>query len=197
MRHFSIKIKKEFLHFKIRFTHSTASNESQTKTSPTMRRAASQVTPPTHRRERSLDIGTLQRFMGDAVTEVTSHSASNTPVQRRKTAAGVAVSFTLGESSLGDISKDSISSDHMTSGDQGDDVTRKGSLKRGESEDTINGGDDQNGPGDNVTLSEETVHDLEKDDKTVTNAMGETDVRSDANKMSADVEWAPAARCIP
>ena len=133
------------------------------------------------------------------MTEVTSHSASNTPVQRRKTAAGVAVSFTIGESSLSDITKDSISSDHMTSGDQGDDVTRKGSLKRGESEDTINGGDDQNGPGDNVTLSEETVHDLEKDGKIVTNAIepiGEADVRSDADKMSADVEWAPAARCV-
>ena len=166
-----------------------------------MRRAASQVTPPTHRRERSLDIGTLQRFIEDSVTEVTSYSASNTPVQRRKTAAGVAVSFTLGESSLSDITKDSIPSDHMTSGDQGDDVTkgshgeltltRKGSLKRGESEDTINGGDDQNGPGDNVTLSEETV---------VTNSiepMGEADVRSDADKMSADVEWTPAARHVP
>ena len=61
----------------------------------------------------------------------------------------------------------------MTSGDQGDDVTkgshgeltltRKGSLKRGKLEDTINGGDCQNNPRDNVTLSEETVHDLEKD----------------------------------
>ena len=80
-----------------------------------------------------------------------------------------------------------------------DDVTRKGSLKR-ESEDTINGGDDQNGPGDNVTLSEETVHDLEKEGKIVANAiepMGEADVRSDADKMPADVEWAPAARFIP
>ena len=135
--------------------------------------------------------------MGDTATEVTSHSASNTPVQRRKTAAGVAVAFTLGESSLSDITKDSISSDHMGSGD---DVTRKGSLKRGESEDTINGGDDQNGPGDNVTLSEETVHDLEKEGKMVTNAiepMGEADVRSDADKTPADVEWAPAARFIP
>ena len=163
-----------------------------------MRRAASQVTPPSHRREHSLDIGTLQRFIGDSVTEVTSHSASNTPVQRRKTTIDV---------SLSDITKDSMPSDHMTSGDQGDDVTkgshgeltrtRKGLLKRGESEDTISGGD---GQGDNVTLSEETVHDLEKDGKIVTNAIepiGGADVRSDADKMTADVEWAPAARCLP
>ena len=68
--------------------------------------------------------------------------------------------------------KGNIPNDHMTSGDQGDitkgshgelSMTRKGSLNRGESDDTINGGDNWNGPGDNVALSEETVHDLEKD----------------------------------
>ena len=170
-----------------------------------MRRAASQVTPPTHRRERSLDIDTL-RFIGDTVTEVTSQSASNTPIQRRKTAADGPISFSIGEAPLANVTKDSVPKDQVISGDLGDDVTkgslgellvtRKGSLKRGESEDTING-DDQSGPGDNVTLSEETVHDLEKDGKIVTDAiepMGGADVRSEADKMSADVEWAPAAR---
>ena len=172
-----------------------------------MRRAASQITPPTHRRERSLDIGTL-RFIGDTLTEVTSQSASSTPIQRRKTATGGPISFSIGEALLGNVTKDSIPKDQVTSGDQDDDVTkgslgelsmaRKGSLKRGESEDTING-DDQSGPGDNVTLSEETVHDLEEDGKFVTDAiepMGGADVRSDTDKMSADVEWAPAARYI-
>ena len=60
----------------------------------------------------------------------------------------------------------------------------------------INGGDDQNGPGHNVTLSEETVH-LEKDGKIITNLiepMGEADLRGGADKLSADAEWAPAAR---
>lgn len=184
------------------------SSESQTKTSPsTVRRSVSQLTtPPTHRRERSLDMGTLQRFGGDAATEVTSHSTSNTPMQRRKTMAGGPVSFTLGETPLSDITKDIAQSDHMTSGDQDDDVTkgspdeltRKPPLKRGESEDTINAGDDQNGPGDNVTLSEETVHDLEKDDAIIANAiepMGKADMRSGSDKMSS-VEWAPAARCV-
>ena len=174
-----------------------------------MRRSASQVTPPTHRRERSLDIGTLQRFIGDPLTEVTSYSASSTPVQRRKTIiADGEVSFTLGESPLKNKTKDSTPSDHMTSCDQGDDVikessgeftiTRKGSLMRRESEDTINAGED-NGPGDNVTLSEETVHDLEKDGQIITSAiesMGGADLRSDDNKMPPDVEWTPAARYL-
>ena len=176
--------------------------------SPTsMKRSASQLTPPTHRRERSLDMGTLQRFIGDITTEVTSQSASNTPMQRRKTTAGGAISFTIGESLLSDMTKDNISGDHVTSGDQGDDIikgsleelamTRKGSLKRGESEDTINGGDDQNAMGDNVTLSEETVHDLEKDGRILTNPiepMGEADIRGVADKMATNVEWAPATR---
>ena len=187
----------------IRFTYSAAgSSEGQTKTSPTaMKRSASQLTPPTHRRERSLDMGTLHRFIGDITTEVTSQSASNTPMQRRKTTAGGAVSFTVGESSLSDTTKDNIP------GDQGDDIikgsleelamNRKGSLKRGESEDTINGGDDQNALGDNVTLSEETVHDLEKDGRIVTNPiepMGEADMRGGADKIASVVEWTPAAR---
>lgn len=152
-------------------------------------------------------MSTLQRFIGDTAADVTSHSASSTPVQRRKTTADGAVQFTVGESSLSDLTKSNILNDHITSGDQGDNITkgsrgeltmtRKGSLKRGESEDTINGGDDQNGPGDNVTLSEETVHDLEKDGKIITNLiepMGEADLRGGADKLSADAEWAPAAR---
>ena len=172
-----------------------------------MKRSASQLTPPTHRRERSLDIGTLQHFIGDITTEVTSQSASNTPMQRRKTTVGGSVSFTVGESSLSDTTKDNIPGGQVTSGDQGDDIikgsleelamNRKGSLKRGESEDTINGGDDQNALGDNVTLSEETVHDLEKDGRIVTNPiepMGEADVRGGADKIASVVEWAPAAR---
>lgn len=148
-------------------------------------------------------MGTLQRFTGDTTTEVTSHSASSTPMQRRKTIAGGAVSFTLGETPLSDITKNSITSDHMTSVTKGSHgelaVTRKGSLKRGESEDTING-DDQNGAGDTVTLSEETVHDLEKeDDKIVTNIIDpvvEGDTRSDADKTAPDVEWTPLTRCV-
>ena len=154
-------------------------------------------------------MGTLQRFIGDITTEVTSQSASNTPVQRRKTTAGGALSFTIGEPLLSDMTKDNIPSGHVTSGDQGDDIikgsleeltrTRKGSLNRGESEDTINGGDDQNAPGDNVTLSEETVHDLEKDGRIVTDPiepMGEADLRGGADKITSDVEWAPAARLV-
>lgn len=135
--------------------------------------------------------------------EVTSHSASNTPVQKRKMTADGGVSFTFGEFSLSDKTKDS---DHMTSGDQDDvtkrttgelTITRKGSLNRRESEDTINAGDDQNGPGDNVTLSEETVHDLEKDGRIITDPfepMGGADMRHNVDRMSADMEWTPASR---
>jgi len=153
-------------------------------------------------------MGTL-RFIGDTAMEVSSQSTSNTPTQRRKTIADGAVSFTLGETPFSDINKDSTPSDHMTSSDQSDEVakgslgeltmTQKGSLKRGESEDTINGEDDQNGAGDTITLSEETVHVLEKDGKITTNTidrMVEDDMRSDVDKLAPDVEWAPATRCV-
>ena len=63
---------------------------------------------------------------------------------------------------MSDLTKGNIPNDHMTSGDQGDNITkgsrkqltmtRKGSLNRGKSEDTINGGNDQNGPGDNYII---------------------------------------------
>ena len=89
-------------------------------------------------------------FVGDIAADMTSYSASNTPVQRRKQPQMESVSFTIGESPLSVLTKENIPNDHMTSGDQGDitkgsrgelSMTRKGSLNRGESDDTINGGD--------------------------------------------------------
>jgi len=76
--------------------------------------------------------------------------------------------------------------------------SKKGLLRREESEDTINGeGDDQSGPGDNVTLSEETVHDVEGQSDTMMRdalePMGEENM-ADMNRMSPDMKWEPSAR---
>ena len=94
-----------------------------------------------------------------------------------------------------------------TSGDKDGDTGRtsvvehpskKGLLRREESEDTINGeADDQSGPGDNVTLSEETVHDVEGQSDTMMRdalePMGEENM-ADMNRMSPDMKWEPSAR---
>ena len=165
-----------------------------------MRRSASQLTPPSHRRERSLDMGTLNRFT-DQVTTATSSSASNTPAGRRKTISTTPVTFSVGKPG------EKEPAGHMTSGDQDDDTRRgsvverpskRGLLRREESEDTINGeADDQNGPGDNVTLSEETVHDLEgESDRMMSDVlapMGDENM-ADMNRMSPDLKWEPSAR---
>lgn len=117
------------------------------------------------------------------------------------------VTFEIGESPLSGGHKEAEPEDYMTSGDQDDETkkklaeeqpSRKRSLRREESEDTINGeADDQSGPGDNVTLSEETVHDVEgKSDTMMSNAlepMGE-DNMADMNRMSPDMKWEPSAR---
>jgi len=180
-----------------RFTRS--SNEHSEKSSPTIRRTASQLTPPSHRRERSLDMGSLNRF-ADHVT-ATSSSSSNSPAGRRKTIGTTPVTFNVGDP------EEEKTAGHMTSGDQDDDTRRasvverppkRGSLRREESEDTINGeADDQSGPGDNVTLSEETVHDVEGESDVMMRGalapMGEENM-ADMNRMSPDMKWEPSAR---